>query len=86
MQIGPIKPALEAGAASRGSVSLLMRFWRDWLAPHRGEIAVSLVLMALLAATTGAYSEIVKLAFNALGAGRPAPGALGRSHRVLKYG
>jgi len=32
--------------------------------------------MALLAATTGAYSEIVKLAFNALGTAKPAPGAL----------
>ena len=76
MQKGPLTSQDGREAASSNSFALLRRFWGDWLAPRSSEIALSLVLMALLAATTGAYSEIVKLAFNALGTGKPAPGAL----------
>ena len=76
MQKGPIHATSQPESASSRSLPLLMRFWRDWLTPHWSEIGISLLLMALLAVTTGAYSEIVKLAFNALGAGKPAPGAL----------
>jgi len=75
VQEGPIGSP-QAQSATKGSIALLSRFWRDWLLPHRGEILVSLVLMALVAATTGAYSEIVKRAFNALNTPHPAPGAL----------
>ncbi len=76
MQKGPLKDLDGRDAASGNSLALLRRFWRDWLAPRRGEIGLSLGLMAMLAATTGAYSELVKLAFNALGTDKPAPGAL----------
>ena len=76
MQKGPLTGPDARADASTNSLALLRRFWGDWMAPRSGEIALSLGLMALLAATTGAYSEIVKLAFNALGTGKPAPGAL----------
>ena len=76
MQKGPIERQPAGVRATKGSFALLARFWRDWLAPYRSQILVSLALMAFVAATTGAYSEIVKLAFNALGTAKPAPGAL----------
>ena len=76
MQQGPATDAIAPESQRTSSFVLLVRFWREWLRPHWREIALSLGLMALLAATTGAYSEIVKLAFNALGSGKPEPGAL----------
>ncbi len=76
MQKGPIDTAPQSKARPSNSLQLLRRFWHDWLSKRWREILLSLLLMALLAATTGAYSEIVKLAFNALGSGKPAPGAL----------
>ena len=76
MQKGPIDRQAVAKPASQSSMRLLRRFWRDWLAARWREILLSLLLMALLAATTGAYSEIVKLAFNALGSGKPDDSAV----------
>jgi len=63
-------------SATSGSVALLKRFWRDWLAPHWREISVSLVLMAFVAATTGVYPELVREAINAFGTVKPAFGTV----------
>ena len=76
MQKGPINTLGDAATVPKSSWYLLNRFWRDWMSKRWREILLSLLLMALLAATTGAYSEIVKRAFNALGTGKPEPGAL----------
>ena len=78
MQKGPlpITAAGDANTRSKSSWQLLSRFWNEWMAKRWRDILLSLLLMALLAATTGAYSEIVKRAFNALGTGKPEPGAL----------
>lgn len=48
------------------SSTLLRRFWREWLRPRAGELGVAFLLMALLAAATGAYSQIVKESFDAM--------------------
>ena len=64
MQKGPIDTAPQSKARPSNSLQLLRRFWHDWLSKRWREILLSLLLMALLAATTGAYSEIVKLALD----------------------
>jgi subfamily B ATP-binding cassette protein MsbA len=74
LQKGPI--AAGSAHAQPNSLALLRRFWRDWLAKRWRDILQSLFYMALLAATTGGYSEVVKMAFNALGAGMPQRGAV----------
>ncbi len=78
MQKGPIDASREIENKPRAQSSwrLLARFWNEWMSKRWREILLSLLLMGLLAATTGAYSEIVKRAFNALGTGKPEPGAL----------
>ena len=76
VQKAPIDTAKTDDAVPTHSLVLLRRFWRDWLARRWREILLSLLLMALLAATTGAYGEIVKRAFNALGNGKPDPTAV----------
>ena len=72
----PITAAGDANTRPKSSLQLLGRFWNEWMAKRWRDILLSLLLMALLAATTGAYSEIVKRAFNALGTGKPDQGAL----------
>ena len=73
MQRGPLdKPDVRA-PAGMGSFALLARFWREWLARRWREILISFVLMALLAATSAAYGEIVRQMFNALGTAAPGP-------------
>lgn len=65
----PAHPKLDLNFDERSSV-LVRRFWKDWLAPRWPEIALSFLLMACLAATTGAYSQIVKDSFDALIGGK----------------
>ncbi len=43
------------------------RLWRDWLSPHRGMLAVSLVMTMLVAGASGAYSKLIQLVMTALG-------------------
>ena len=76
MQKGLIDQSSANISATSGSVALLKRFWRDWLAPHWREISVSLVLMAFVAATTGVYPELVREAINAFGTVKPAFGTV----------
>lgn len=45
---------------------LLGRFWRDWLWPYRAQLGLALLLMALVAGTTGAYPLIIKHSYDAL--------------------
>ncbi len=44
---------------------LLVRLWRTWLFPHRATLAVVLVLIALVGASTGLYPALIKAAFDA---------------------
>ncbi|MBP1180067.1 ABC transporter ATP-binding protein [Methylobacterium sp. PvR107] len=44
---------------------LLVRLWRIWLYPHRATLAVVLVLIALVGASTGLYPALIKAAFDA---------------------
>ncbi|MGH1571674.1 ABC transporter ATP-binding protein [Methylobacterium sp. P31] len=44
---------------------LLARLWRTWLFPHRATLAVVLVLIALVGASTGLYPALIKAAFDA---------------------
>ncbi|MDP4022581.1 ABC transporter ATP-binding protein [Methylobacterium sp. NEAU 140] len=47
------------------TVPLLARLWRAWLFPHRATLAVVLVLIALVGASTGLYPALIKAAFDA---------------------
>ena len=47
------------------TVPLLARLWRTWLYPHRGTLAVVLVLIALVGGSTGLYPALIKAAFDA---------------------
>ncbi|GJD36205.1 ABC transporter ATP-binding protein [Methylobacterium aerolatum] len=44
---------------------LIARLWREWLSPHRGTLAIVLVLVALVGASTGLYPALIKAAFDA---------------------
>jgi len=52
------------------SAGLLKRFLADWVWPRWREVLYSFVLMALLAAATGAYPAIIKLSFDTLMKGK----------------
>ena len=75
MQKGPIAAAPEP-TVHASSWELLARFRRDWMLPRKGEVALTALLMALLAATSGSYAWVAKIAVDALANGKPAPGAL----------
>ncbi|MGF7177119.1 ABC transporter ATP-binding protein [Azospirillum doebereinerae] len=38
---------------------LVGRMWRDWVRPYKGKLGVAFLLMALVAATTGAYPLLI---------------------------
>jgi len=42
------------------------RMWRDWLAPHWGEMMVSVVLMAIVAVATAGYAKFMEWVISAL--------------------
>ncbi|GJE80155.1 ABC transporter ATP-binding protein [Methylorubrum thiocyanatum] len=46
------------------TLPLLGRLWREWLSPHRATLAVVLVLIVIIGATTGLYPALIKAAFN----------------------
>ena len=58
---------LKLDQASRG---LLLRFWREWVAHRWPQLLVALVLMSVVAATTGAYPLIIKQSYDMLITGR----------------
>ncbi len=43
----------------------MARLWRDWLSAHRGSLALVLLLIVLVAASTGLYPVLIKAAFEA---------------------
>ena len=47
------------------TLPLLGRLWREWLSPHRGTLAVVLVLITIVGAATGLYPALIKAAFDA---------------------
>lgn len=55
--------------------SLLLRFWRSWAQAKWRDLVLALVLMAIVAGTTGAYPIIIKHSYDTLVAAKP--GVLG---------
>ena len=51
--------------AAGDTLPLLARLWRDWLSPHRGTLAVVMLLIAVVGAATGLYPALIKAAFDA---------------------
>jgi ATP-binding cassette, subfamily B, bacterial MsbA len=47
------------------TVALVRRLWRDWMRPHAPTLALVLGLIALVAAATGLYPVLIKMAFEA---------------------
>ncbi|WP_430910090.1 ABC transporter ATP-binding protein [Methylobacterium sp. sgz302541] len=47
------------------TLPLIGRLWRDWLSPHRGTLAVVMLLIAVVGAATGFYPALIKGAFDA---------------------
>jgi subfamily B ATP-binding cassette protein MsbA len=50
---------------------LLARFWREWVRGRWRELLLALLLMAVVAATTGAYPLIIKHSYDMLVAAKP---------------
>ena len=48
------------------TLTLVTRFWRDWVRPHWRVLAASVVFMVLVAATSGALPQIVKILMSRL--------------------
>ena len=59
------------------TLSLIRRLWRDWMRPHIRTLLVILVLVAFVAAATGLYPTLIKMAFDAFAA---------RDERVIYLG
>lgn len=53
----------------QASFKLLRRLWRQWIASYWRHMILALVIMAFLAATTGAYPLIIKYSYDTLAAG-----------------
>ena len=50
---------------------LLMRLWRERVAQHRGELALVLVLMAVVSASAATYPALIQQVFDGLGEADP---------------
>jgi subfamily B ATP-binding cassette protein MsbA len=47
------------------TIPAVARLWRDWMRPHRAQLAAVLALVILVAGATGLYPLIIKVAFDA---------------------
>jgi ATP-binding cassette, subfamily B, bacterial MsbA len=47
------------------TIAAVARLWRDWMRPHRAQLAAVLALVILVAGATGLYPLIIKVAFDA---------------------
>ena len=45
---------------------IIRRLWRDWVAPHRSQIIIAFLLMAVVAAASSAYPALISEVFNRL--------------------
>src|SRR5215212_4731401 len=50
---------------SGDTLPAIRRLWREWMRPHRGELALVAGLVVLVAGTTGLYPVLIKAAFDA---------------------
>jgi len=48
------------------------RLWRDWLAPHRGLLALSLAMTGVVAVASAGYSKLIQLVMTAFQQGDPS--------------
>lgn len=48
------------------------RLWRDWLVPHRGLLALSLVMTGVVALASAGYSKLIQLVMTAFQGGDPS--------------
>src|SRR3954452_13272107 len=53
---------------SGDTLPAIRRLWREWMRPHRGELAAVAGLVVLVAGTTGLYPVLIKAAFDAFSA------------------
>src|SRR4051812_13190715 len=53
------------GALKGDTLPLVQRLWRDWMRPHSRTLSIVLVLVALVAGSTGLYPVLIKAAFDA---------------------
>ncbi|MEZ5854976.1 MAG: ABC transporter ATP-binding protein [Hyphomicrobiaceae bacterium] len=62
----PNRPATAGLVLDSGQRSLLSRIIRDWVLPRWKELSLAFALMTALAAVTGFYPRLIKLAFDEL--------------------
>jgi subfamily B ATP-binding cassette protein MsbA len=60
-----LRRPLRASPLEAGAIPLVARLWRDWLKPHAPTLAVVLVLIVIVASSTGLYPVLIKAAFEA---------------------
>ncbi|MDX2263742.1 MAG: ABC transporter ATP-binding protein [Hyphomicrobiales bacterium] len=63
-----IKPDRPKKPLDASSIPLLKRCWREWVRPYWGQLLGVVGIMAILAATTGAYPIIIKHSYDMLNA------------------
>jgi subfamily B ATP-binding cassette protein MsbA len=60
-----LRRPLRATPLEEGAIPLVKRLWRDWLSPHGPTLAIVLVLIVIVASSTGLYPVLIKAAFEA---------------------
>ena len=65
LKLGRTPGPAKAGLLEGNTAALVARLWRDWLSAHRGSLALVLLLIVLVAASTGLYPVLIKAAFEA---------------------
>ena len=58
-------PAVRPTRRRGDTGALVARLWRDWLSPHASTLALVLVLIVIVASSTGLYPVLIKAAFEA---------------------
>ncbi len=65
----PFRAAAERRTLDDNTLQLLRRCWRDWIAHRWRALVVALLLMAVVAATTGLYPLVIKYSYDTLADG-----------------
>lgn len=56
------------GLAQGNTVTLVRRLWQEWMRPHAPTLVLLLIVISIVAGTTGLYPVLIKLAFEAFAA------------------
>ncbi|MGA0597397.1 ABC transporter ATP-binding protein [Enterovirga sp. CN4-39] len=65
LKLGRTPGPAKAGLLEGNTAALVARLWRDWLSAHRGSLALVLLLIVVVAGSTGLYPVLIKAAFEA---------------------